>query len=279
MEVLVKDFIENSRSKLDAAGISDASVDVWILLEEFADIKRSDYYVNQDVVLSDEELEILNEAIDKRVKRIPLQHITGHQEFMGLDFKVNDKVLVPRQDTESLVEEVVKYIKDKDLKVLDMCTGSGCIAISVKDMCENTLVTASDISKDAIEVAMENAELNFADVEFIESDLFDEVTGKFDVIVSNPPYIRTSEIENLMDEVRVYDPKMALDGDSDGLKFYRAISKDAIDYLKTNGMIFYEIGYDQGNDVKNILEDLGYVDIKVIKDLSGKDRVVSARKE
>ena len=198
MEILVKDFVKENTDKLDAAGISDASVDIWLLLEHFADIDKGDYFANPKMELNPVVAKEIEEAVEKRINHIPLQHIVGETEFMGLTFKVNDKVLVPRFDTEILVDEVVKYVGDEFYKILDMCTGSGCIAITVSDMCDNAKVVAADISKDALDVAKENNEINSTDVEFVESDLFENVEGLFDVIVSNPPYIKTEEIEALL---------------------------------------------------------------------------------
>lgn len=277
MEILVKDFVKENTDKLDAAGISDASVDIWLLLEHFADINKSDYLAKPDMELSKVNAEQIEEAVEKRIKHIPLQHIIGETEFMGLTFKVNENVLIPRFDTEILVDEVVKYVGDQYLKVLDMCTGSGCIAVTISDMCDNATVVASDISKDAIDVAKENNTLNQTDVTFVESDLFENVEGLFDVIVSNPPYIRTEEIENLQEEVKMHDPHLALDGGETGLDFYKRIVKDAKEHLKTDGIIFFEIGFDQAEDVSNILKENGYHDIVVKKDLSGLDRVVIAK--
>ncbi len=277
MEILVRDFVKENTDKLDAAGITDASVDIWLLLEHFADIKKSDYLANQDTTITKVVAEQIEEAVEKRANHIPVQHIIGQTEFMGLTFKVNDKVLVPRLDTEILVDEVVKYVGDDFAKILDMCTGSGCIAITVSDMCDNATVVGADISKDAIDIAEDNNKLNQTDVTFIESDLFENVEGLFDVVVSNPPYIKTEEIENLQEEVKLYDPKLALDGGESGLDFYQRIIKDSKDYLKANGMIFFEIGFDQAEEVSNILKENGYHDIVVKKDLSGLDRVVMAR--
>ncbi len=278
MEILVRDFVKENTDKLDAAGISDASVDIWLLLERFADIDKGDYFANQDMELNPVVVKEIEEAVEKRKNHIPLQHIIGETEFMGLTFKVNENVLIPRFDTEILVDEVVKYVGDDYLKVLDMCTGSGCIAITISDMCDNATVLASDISKDAIEVAKENNTLNQTDVSFVESDLFENVEGLFDVIVSNPPYIKTEEIDNLMEEVKVYDPHLALDGGESGLDFYRRIIKDSKDYLKNDGMIFFEIGFDQAEEVSDILKDNGYIDIVVKKDLAMNDRVIYAKK-
>ena len=277
MEILVKDFVKENTDKLDAAGISDASVDIWLLLEHFADISKSDYLANPDMVIGKVFAEEINEAVKKRIDHIPLQHIIGQTEFMGLTFKVNEDVLIPRFDTEILMDEVVKYVGDDFKKVLDMCTGSGCIAITISDMCDNASVVASDISKDAIDVAKENNTLNQTDVTFVESDLFENIEGLFDVIVSNPPYIKTGEIKNLQEEVKMHDPNLALDGGETGLDFYRIIAKEAKEHLKTDGIIFFEIGFDQTEEVSNILKENGYHDIVVKKDLSGLDRVVIAR--
>ncbi|MCR5430059.1 MAG: peptide chain release factor N(5)-glutamine methyltransferase [Eubacterium sp.] len=274
--MLVKDFVKENIDKLDAAGISDASVDIWLLLEHFAQIKKSDYFANQDMTISKVDAEEIEEAVEKRINHIPVQHIIGETEFMGLTFKVNDKVLVPRLDTEILVDEVVKYVGDDFVKILDMCTGSGCIAITVSDMCDNATVVGSDVSKDAIEVAGKNNEINCTDVEFVESDLFNNIEGLFDVIVSNPPYIKTEEIENLMDEVKLHDPRLALDGGESGLDFYKQIIEQSKEYLKTDGKIFFEIGFDQAEEVSSILKENNYHDIVVKKDLSGLDRVVIA---
>lgn len=278
MEILVRDFVKENTDKLDAAGISDASVDIWLLLERFADIKKSEYFANQDMQISKVQADQIEEAVEKRINHIPLQHIIGETEFMGLTFKVNENVLIPRFDTEILVDEVVKYVGDSFLNVLDMCTGSGCIAITISDMCDNATVVAADISKDALDIARENNTLNQTDVTFVESDLFENIEGKFDVIVSNPPYIRTEEIENLEEEVKMHDPHLALDGGESGLDFYQAITKQAKDYLNENGLIFFEIGFDQAEEVSNILKENGYKDIVVKKDLAMNDRVIYAKK-
>ena len=266
---------------LESRQIPDAQIDAWYLLEYVTGISRASYYGNPEKNISEEEAKRYWEYLEKRARRIPLQHITGSQEFMGLDFKVNEDVLIPRQDTELLVGNAITYIKSVkgNVDVLDMCTGSGCIAISIDRLCENAKVTAVDFSGKALVVAKENNALNKADVTFFQSDLFENVEKQYDVIVSNPPYIKTEEIESLMDEVRIHEPMMALDGDCDGLKFYKKIAKEGRQHLRSNGIIFFEIGYDQGQTVPAILEENGYKDIKVYKDLSGNDRVVTAGKE
>ena len=272
-----KELLKKGENELLASDISDAAIDAWYLFEYVTDMSRASFFIRRNEEIPEEQANAYIEVIEKRKKRIPLQHITGKQEFMGLDFFVNENVLVPRQDTECLVENVISYANDK--KILDMCTGSGCIAISIDRLCENAKVTAVDFSEKALVVAKENNALNKADVTFFQSDLFENVEKQYDVIVSNPPYIKTEEIESLMDEVRIHEPMMALDGDCDGLKFYKKIAKEGRQYLRSNGIIFFEIGYDQGQTVPAILEENGYKDIKVYKDLSGNDRVVTAGKE
>ncbi len=279
MEVLVRDIIKKAQNTLEAAGIADSQVDSWLLAEFVFGITRVKYYANMQMTVDGRSVEKYNELVNQRAGHIPLQHIIGTQEFMGLTFKVNENVLIPRQDTELLVENVVDYLGNDERTVLDMCTGSGCIAVSIDRLSKNSKVTAVDISEKALEVAQENNRLNNANVTFIQSDLFTNVTGKYDIIVSNPPYIRTDEIPKLMEEVKSHEPVMALDGMEDGLYFYKKICGEASDYLNDNGKIFFEIGYDQGDDVSEILRQNRFCNIEVLKDLSGNDRVVIARKE
>ncbi len=279
MEVLVRDIIKKAQNTLEAAGIADSQVDSWLLAEFVFGITRVKYYANMQMTVEGRSAEKYNELVNQRAGHIPLQHIIGTQEFMGLTFKVNENVLIPRQDTELMVENVVDYLGNDERTVLDMCTGSGCIAVSIDRLSKNSKVTAVDISEKALEVAQENNRLNNANVTFIQSDLFTNVTGKYDIIVSNPPYIRTDEIPKLMEEVKSHEPVMALDGMEDGLYFYKKICGEASDYLNDNGKIFFEIGYDQGDDVSEILRQNRFCNIEVLKDLSGNDRVVIARKE
>lgn len=279
MEILVRDIIKKAQNTLEAAGIVDSQVDSWLLAEFVFGITRAKYYADMQMTVDEKDAEKYNELVNQRAGHIPLQHLVGTQEFMGLTFKVNENVLIPRQDTELLVENVVDYLENDERTVLDMCTGSGCIAVSIDRLSKGSKVTAVDISEKALEVAQENNRLNNANVTFIQSDLFTNVTGKYDIIVSNPPYIRTDEIPKLMEEVRMHEPVMALDGMEDGLYFYKKICSEASDYLNDNGKIFFEIGYDQGDDVSEILRQNRFCNIEVLKDLSGNDRVVIARKE
>ncbi len=214
--------------------------------------------------------------IEKLTKGIPLQHITHRQEFMKMDFFVDENVLIPRSDTEILVEEVIKIAqKYNSPRILDLCTGSGAIAISLKKFVPNADITAVDISEKALEIAQKNAEKLEAKINFVKSNLFDKLDNKkFDIIVSNPPYIRKDEIKKLSEEVQK-EPKIALDGGEDGLDFYRIIAEQAINYLKTGSFLCFEIGYNQKNDVIKIIEDeQNYKNTYCKKDLYGNDRII-----
>ena len=259
--------------QLNNAGIVDAKTDAWILLTYVCKIDRTFYYVHMDEPMSPAQFAEYEAILNKRAEHVPLQYITGEQEFMGMPFHVNEAVLIPRQDTETLVEEALKVVRP-GMKVLDMCTGSGCILISILKNVVNVEGFGYDISKQAINVAKENAKLNNVTAFFERSDLFEEVTDVFDVIVSNPPYIPTDVIGGLMPEVAVYEPMQALDGKEDGLHFYRRIVKDALKHLKPEGMLLFEIGHDQGESVPELMREAGYKNIRVIKDLAGNDRVV-----
>ena len=212
----------------------------------------------------------------KRATHIPLQHLTGIQEFMDFPFRVNEHVLIPRQDTEILVEDALKYFHP-GMRVLDLCTGSGCIAVSLAKLCRGIFVDASDISREALDVAGENRKQLLADVNLIQSDLFEQIHGKYHMILSNPPYIRSEVIGTLQEEVRVHEPYQALDGKEDGLYFYREIIGRCRDYLLPEGRILFEIGCDQGEQVSGLLKEQGFLDVEVKQDLAGLDRVVSGR--
>lgn len=266
------------------AGVADALIDARLLLEEAAQVNKAYLlmHANEELKLSCEDSaeDSYFRMIDMRAKRIPLQHIVGYQDFMSLRFKVNNNVLVPRFDTEVLVEEALKHVHD-GMRVLDMCTGSGCILVSILKYSNDCCGVGVDISDKALEVAKENADILLSDrtdvdVTFIKSDLFNELNkeNKFDVIVSNPPYIQTEVIKTLDSEVKDHDPIIALDGGGDGLDFYRRIIDDAGDYLNPGGVIIFEIGYDEAQEVLNLLGRAGYINVSVIKDLSGLDRVV-----
>lgn len=278
-------LLKEGQEILEAAGIEEAGLDAWLLLE-YESGKNRAYYFAHCKEEADEEIKTpYMEKIRKRAQHIPLQHLTHQGYFMGYEFFVNENVLVPRQDTEVLVEEALSLIKEKEVpQILDMCTGSGCILLSILLEREDALGTGVDLSEKALSVAEKNRETYHLETraELIKSDMFQSgyFEGKkesFDIIVSNPPYIPKEEIEKLHAEVRFHDPFMALDGKEDGLYFYRIIAKNAGEYLKPGGFLACEIGCDQGEDVKKMFESCGFSDVKVIKDLAGLDRVVSGK--
>ena len=276
------ELFETCVNRLNSASIEEAASDVTLLFDYILGADRAFMFMHGNDAVPDDDYNKLINAVNIRGKRVPLQHITGFQNFMGLEFKVSKDVLIPRFDTECLVEEAMLVTNDND-KVLDICTGSGCIIISLMNYKNGIEGYGTDISEEALKLANENADrLCKLDnrPEFILSDLFADVKHTdFDVILSNPPYIKTSDIENLMIEVKDYDPYIALDGGEDGLLFYKEIAKKAPDYLKIGGYLLVEIGYDEGEAVKELFIQNGFDSVKIIKDLAGCDRVVSGRKQ
>jgi release factor glutamine methyltransferase len=274
-----KDCLEKGTENLERAGITEAKLDARLLLEYVCKTDHSTLFAHPDREVSDDEENLYEGFIARRVKREPVAYILGSMGFMGLSFDVSKDVLIPEQDTEILVEEALRFCEDK-MRVLDLCTGSGCIALSILNYTNETEALCTDISEKAISVAKGNAEkMGLSErVEIVMTDLFPgKEVGKFDILVSNPPYIRSSVIDSLAPEVKDYEPRLALDGAEDGLVFYRRIAENAEDYLYSGAYIFLEIGYDQGDEVKELLEKQGkYHDIEVIKDYSGNDRVVRA---
>lgn len=346
------DVLNYGKKILKNAGIVEADLDAWYLFEQSFGISRAQYFLcaRENIVGSTaqkiavqeqhgdllesgnalecaelwlkEKLSAYENALKKRAARIPLQQIIGQQEFMGLSFFVNEHVLIPRQDTETLVELVLQEQKDKDISILDMCTGSGCIAVSLKKLGGYAHVEGADISEESLKVAKRNSEeilenndvnndavssrteqiqnctnltnnqnkqnnsakrkiseaskLSQAGVTFRHSDMFSNFpeTEQFDVIVSNPPYIPSAVIEELEPEVRDHEPRGALDGTADGLYFYRILAEECAKHLTPGGHVYFEIGYDQGAAVKELLDIHGFKDTRVIQDLAGKDRVV-----
>lgn len=273
-----RECYEQGCRTLQAAGIEEAALDARLLLEAVCGTDRNDLLVHGEQPVAPEAEEKYLNWIRQRAEHIPLQQLTGEQGFMGLTFSVNEHVLIPRQDTEILVEEVLKELHD-GMRVLDMCTGSGCILLSLLHYSNDCEGLGVDLSAEALEVAGRNV-LKVLTPEkaehahFLQSDLFEKVEGKFEIIVSNPPYIASAEVEKLMPEVRDHEPRMALDGTEDGLYFYRSIIEEAGKHLVSSGMLFFEIGYDQGQAVSELMRTEGYCDVQVVQDYAGLDRVV-----
>lgn len=298
----LKDIIRESINSLKAFGIEDSSIKVKLLIEYVLEITKEQIILNEEKELTASKLLKINSLLDKIKSGVPIQYIINKQEFMGMEFYVNENVLIPQPDTEILVEEVIKYCnklrhnqennetnhktsekecreKNKPIKILDLCTGSGIIGVSLCKYLENVEMYASDISEKALEVAKKNAKKHNANINFICSDMLKNIEEKeFDIIVSNPPYIESNVINNLSKEVQ-NEPKIALDGGEDGLDFYRIISEKANKYLKENGIIFLEIGYDQKDKVEKIFSNYNYYrNIECVKDLSGNNRVIIVKK-
>ena len=273
-----RECYEQGCRTLQAAGIEEAALDARLLLEAVCGTDRNDLLVHGEQPVAPEAEEKYLNWIRQRAEHIPLQQLTGEQGFMGLTFSVNEHVLIPRQDTEILVEEVLKELHD-GMRVLDMCTGSGCILLSLLHYSNDCEGLGVDLSAEALEVAGRNV-LKVLTPEkaehahFLQSDLFEKVEGKFEIIVSNPPYIASAEVEKLMPEVRDHEPRMALDGTEDGLYFYRRIIEEAGKHLVSSGMLFFEIGYDQGQAVSELMREHGYREVQVVQDYAGLDRVV-----
>ena len=264
-------------AQLEEAGVPEAGLDAWYLFSQAAGVSTAVYHMEPGREWTDPTAEAqYREWLRRRADREPLQYITGIQQFMGLDFHVTPAVLIPRQDTETLVEYVLKKLRPGDM-VLDLCTGSGCIGISLA-LLGGARVQAADISREALRIAEENGRLlGCQQIRWTQSDLFDEVGDRnFDWIVSNPPYIPSEEINKLMPEVRDHEPHLALDGREDGLYFYRRLAKESCRYLKPGGRICFEIGYYQGAAVKTLLEDGAYSDVQPLKDMAGLDRAAAA---
>lgn len=278
------DLLNEGSAALLQAGDTDGENDAKLLLFEAFHLDLVHFLMDRLRPLSEqdeqvqEQIRTYRSMITKRASRIPLQQILGSQEFMGLDFFVNEHVLIPRQDTETLVELVLQEQQSTEKKLLDLCTGSGCIAISLAVKGGYESVTATDLSEEALKVAERNAKAHQKEIIFRQGDLFTALpqseAGTFDIITSNPPYIPTAVIATLEPEVREHEPMMALDGTEDGLKFYRQIAKKAGTWLKPGGVIYLEIGYDQGEAVSGLLREAGFDKVRVVKDLPGKDRVV-----
>ena len=271
---------ERGRDHLEKKGVPEPDLDAWYLLEEVWRVDRSYYYAHRDEPIdrieTSEGEDLLGRYRDlllRRGRREPLQHILGYAWFMGLRFVVDASVLIPRQDTEVLGGGGRKSLKGGD-RVLGMCTGSGCIVFSLLDRCSKAEGGGVGIFKEALQVARENSRRLKISAGFIQSDLFAAVEGRFAMIVSNPPYIPTGEIQALMEEVRDHDPHLALDGGADGLDLYRRLIRESLGYLLPGGVLLMEIGADQGGWIRTHMQEQGYRDVQVVKDLAGLDRVV-----
>lgn len=274
------ELLKLGENVLKKENIQDSHMKASILLQYVLKQTKQELIINSEKIVEPSKVNEYNNYLQEIIKGTPIQYITKHQQFMALAFYVDENVLIPQPDTEVLVEEGIKVIKEQNMEVLDLCTGSGAIAVSIAHYCKNSTVTATDISQEALEVARKNANLNNVNIEFIESDLFDELTERsFDIILSNPPYIETDIINTLEKDVQA-EPHLALDGGKDGLEFYKKILNEAHKYLKTNGYIMLEIGYNQGNAVINLEhKNLKLITKQPIKDLAGNDRVLIFQKE
>ncbi|MBQ8490443.1 MAG: peptide chain release factor N(5)-glutamine methyltransferase [Pseudobutyrivibrio sp.] len=269
-----KQALEKGIKILEAERIIDARIDAWYLLSYVSQLTKAKYFLVQNEEIDELTLFKYKEALLKRAEHVPLQHITGEQEFMGINFWVNEHVLIPRQDTETLVEEALK-VTPSGSHVLDLCTGSGCVIISLVVLGQGITGTGIDISDEAIAVARDNGNrLAPGRIDFIKGNLWNPVLGKYNTIVSNPPYIPTEDIKGLAEEVKDHEPLIALDGAEDGLFFYRQIVGHAAEYLASDGWLLVEIGFDQGPDVYALFVENGFKDVEVVKDLAGNNRVV-----
>lgn len=283
MGLCVKELLKIGERRLSESGVADSAIDVRLLYCFMMKITRTQLIMQYQNYLQDSLCEEFFRLLDIRCSGTPVQHIIGTQEFMGFEFNVNDKVLIPRQDTETLVEKAIEIINEKGIKdVLDLCAGSGAIGISLSKLCKNVNVTCSDISSEAIVVAKENGKkLGCSNkIKFVFGDLYSPFKGKmknkrFDMIISNPPYIRSEVITTLQTEVKDHEPMMALDGGPDGLEFYKQIIAEAPGFLTKEGILIMEIGHNQMETVQGLLaETEAFENIVGMQDLAGRDRIV-----
>ena len=279
MFVTRKEIRAETARRLREAGIEEYEYETWVLLEWKLGVDRAEYFMDPDAEVPQEQWNDLDAALRKRERRIPLQYLMGSCEFMGYSFAVDERVLIPRQDTECLVELAVEQMRrsPEPCRVLDLCTGSGCIGVSVKLLCPQAQVVLSDVSEGALAVAGENARRLGAPAELVQGDLFENVQGTFDYILSNPPYIPSKVIDGLMPEVRDHEPRLALDGTEDGLHFYRRIVREATKRLRPGGRLLFEIGQEQGEALLSLLQEAGYEETAIRQDLAGLDRIAVGR--
>ena len=280
----VRELFLWGKEELARAQCPDPETDAKLLLYYAADADLTWYAMHGGDPAEESVRELYKKAVARRALREPLQYITGTAPFYGYSLIVTPDVLIPRFDTEILVEKALEVLAPS-MRLLDICTGSGCIPIVIsKEFAERTGdgeldVTASDVSEEALRVARENAERLGVDIHFVKSDLFTEITGTYDVITANPPYIKEAEISLLDQEVRAFEPHTALSGMEDGLYFYRKITAEASDYLRRDGIMILEIGADQAESVSGMLHDHGFRDIRLVRDLGGRDRVLMAKRK
>ncbi len=272
----LRELYLKGKRELTAAGKDEADLEARLMLMQACGIDKNTFFMQPDKLVTTEAHRTYDDYLQKRKASMPLQYILGTQGFMGMELKVTPDVLIPRQDTEVLVEQVLSD-GVKDMSVLDLCTGSGCILLGLIKNESGIKGTGADVSEKALKVAKENAKDQGINAEWILSDLYALVKGKFDVITSNPPYIRTSEIDLLMPEVGKYEPRAALDGGADGLDFYKRIVKEAPAHLNAGGRLYLEIGSEQGEAVSTLLTDNGFSEVRVIRDYARLDRVVTGR--
>ena len=274
--MILKELLNYGKEYLKSNNIDDYAIIAKILVEYIFDIKKEQIVLEYVKELNNIDVDRYKKLLEKISKGTPIQYITNKQEFMNLTFYVDENVLIPQPDTEVLVEEIINLYSDKECKILDLCTGSGAIAISLAKYIEKSQIVATDISLKALQIAKLNAERNLVHrkIEFIESDMFDKVKyNDFDIIVSNPPYIKTDIIKTLDNQVQ-QEPHIALDGGEDGLDFYRIIINNSYD-TKNHGKLFLEIGFDQKEDVINLLKENGkYINIYSKKDFAQNDRII-----
>lgn len=283
------EVLKSAVSRLKASGVPDFDNDAELLLEHASRKDRARLLLDREEHIPEDERELFEGLLERRISREPLQYILGKWEFMGLEFECSSACLIPRQDTELLVMSALDEIRQQNargIRLLDLCTGSGCVIISIVKLIEETdpgsvkyisEAVGIDISKDALEIAGRNAKLNSVEIDFRQSDMFEKAGNElYDLITANPPYIETAQIEGLNPEINRFEPMIALDGGEDGLKHYRSIISGAKAHLKNGGMILMEIGDTQGASVSGLLDAAGYRDIEVLKDLAGLDRVVRA---
>lgn len=273
------ELVRRAQQQLSESGCMDADIDAYLLYEYVFGTDRTSYMLHRAEAFQEDphtlaKLAAYEEIVRRRAGGVPVQYLTGTAWFMGLPFSVDPSVLIPRADTELLVETALEYLQEGS-SVLDLCTGSGCIILSLARLGRPGRAAGSDISAAALAVAKKNrTDLGLDRVEFIESNLFEHIQGRYDMIVSNPPYIPSGQIPHLMREVSCYEPRTALDGSEDGLAFYRQIARQAGAFLTPGGRLLLEIGYDQAEAVSALLREAGFTDVAVKKDLAGLDRLV-----